>query len=242
MVNILHSSNDHLVVIFLCTYNGEKFLSAQLNSIMEQTHKSWIILASDDGSTDLTLQILYEYQKKWSSDRIIIKQGPGKGYSQNFLSLVSSCKIGADYYAFCDQDDVWKPDKLKVAVNNLCLNQIDDQPYLYCGRSIYVFDDLTPIALSPLKKYSAAFENALVENIAGGNTMLFNQATKNILEKVGLVDVVSHDWWIYILVTGVGGNVFYDPEPHILYRQHSKSVIGSGYHFIGRIKRIYATF
>jgi glycosyltransferase involved in cell wall biosynthesis len=151
---------------------------------MEQTHKNWIMLASDDGSTDLTLQILYEYQKKWSSERLQIKQGPCKGYSQNFLSLVTSCNINADYFAFCDQDDVWKPDKLKVAVNNMYLNQIPYQPYLYCGRSIYVLDDLTPITLSPLKKYTAAFENALIENIAGGNTMLFNQATKNILERV----------------------------------------------------------
>jgi hypothetical protein len=81
--------------------------------------------------------------------------------------------------------------------------------------------------MSPLFLKPKTFRNALVQSLAGGNTMLFNQATKKILEIAGYLTVPSHDWWVYQVVTGVNGVVYYDLESHILYRQHSETVIGS---------------
>lgn len=231
-----------MIAILLCTYNGDKYLSQQLKSIEIQTYQNWMIVASDDGSNDSTLNILREYQLKWKGKKFIIKQGPRDGYSSNFLYLATDPEIKAKYYAFCDQDDIWHSDKLEIAIKNLSTNEVANKPYLYCSRSNYVLDDLTWYGLSPLKKKLPSFENALVENIAGGNTMVFNQATKNILEKIGVIKVVSHDWWTYLLVTSVGGTVFYDRIPRIDYRQHKNSLIGSGYRIIPRIKRIYDVF
>jgi glycosyltransferase involved in cell wall biosynthesis len=233
---------NQTVAILLCTYNGDKFLRQQLQSIESQTYQDWMVIASDDGSIDTTLQILKEYQLRWASNKLLIKQGPRDGYSSNFLSLASDLEIKAEYYAFCDQDDVWHKDKLEVAVRNISSNQILNQPYLYSCRSNYLLGDVVLCGLSPLKKNQPSFENALIENIAGGNTMVFNQEVKKILEKIGVVEVVSHDWWVYQIVTGAGGEVFYDPIPRIDYRQHKNSIIGAGYQLIPRFKRIYAVF
>ncbi len=201
-----HLSGDTpLVVVLLCTYNGARFLAEQLDSLQAQTHQNWVVIASDDGSTDQTLRILQQYQVKWPAGKLTIVSGPQKGFCQNFLSLACEPQIVADYYAFCDQDDVWLPNKLEIAVSNITLNQQLSVPYLYCGRTNYVTDNLKPCGTSPLFFSPPSFRNALVPSIAGGNTMVFNQASKRLMEGAGPLDVPSHDWWMYILVTGSGG-------------------------------------
>ena len=224
------------VAILLATYNGYRYLAEQLDSIYLQKHSNWVVIASDDGSTDETMLILKEYQQSWPEGRLSIKQGPSKGFCQNFLSMACDSKIKADLYAFCDQDDVWMPDKLSVAVENITGNQ-EDFAYVYCGRTIYVDKNLKKIGCSPLFSFPRTFRNALVQSIAGGNTMVFNQKVKDLLEKTGVVDHPSHDWWVYQLVTGVGGIVFYDPLPQVLYRQHKNTVLGSNNSFLARMKR-----
>jgi glycosyltransferase involved in cell wall biosynthesis len=108
-----NSVNGGFVAILLGTYNGEKFLAEQLDSLENQTHKNWIIIASDDGSTDRTLEILQQYQAKWPVGKLTVLNGPKKGFCQNFLSLACNNIIRADYYAFCDQDDVWFDGKIE---------------------------------------------------------------------------------------------------------------------------------
>ena len=185
------------MAILLCTYNGARFLAEQLDSLGSQTHQNWVVFASDDGSTDQTLEILRQYEAKWPARKLTIRQGPQKGFCQNFLSLACDPDIKADYYAFCDQDDVWLPAKLEVALSNIVANQSDGVPYLYCGRSKYVTENLKPRGMSPLFVFPPSFRNALVQSIAGGNTIVFNQAAKLLLEKVGPVYVPSHDWWSF---------------------------------------------
>ena len=224
------------VAILLATYNGYRYLAEQLESINSQKYSNWFVIASDDGSSDETMLILKEYQQRWPQGKLTIRQGPALGFCQNFLSMACDSKIQADLYAFCDQDDVWMPDKLSVAVENITGNQ-DDFEYVYCGRTIYVDKNLKKMGCSPLFSFPRTFRNALVQSIAGGNTMVFNQKVKDLLEKTGVVDHPSHDWWLYQMVTGVGGIVFYDPEPYILYRQHQNSLIGSNNSFLARLKR-----
>ena len=109
-----HSSP--LICILMSTYNGGKFLSEQLESIDNQTHKNWRLVISDDGSSDNTLTIAKQFQDKWGSDRLEIRQGPQQGFCQNFLSMACDNTIRAGLYAFSDQDDIWMPDKLERAV------------------------------------------------------------------------------------------------------------------------------
>lgn len=232
-------SDTPLVAIFLCTYNGAGFLAQQLDSIESQTHQNWVVVASDDGSSDQTLEILQQYQAKWPTGKLTIRRGPQKGFCQNFLFLACDPQIKADYYAFCDQDDVWLPAKLEVAIGNIITNQSVDVPYLYCGRTKYVNENLKPCGMSPLFVFPPSFRNALVQSIAGGNTMVFNQSAKNLIEKVGAVDVPSHDWWLYQLISGVEGMVFYDKVPQLLYRQHEFALVGGNNSFSARMERIW---
>ena len=109
----MNIKRGYSVAILLGTYNGERFLEAQLDSLESQTARHWKLYVSDDGSTDATLDIIQRYQSKWSADKIQYQLGPQKGFAQNFLSLACDPDIKADYFAFCDQDDVWLPEKIE---------------------------------------------------------------------------------------------------------------------------------
>lgn len=240
--SVLAPGLSPLVAILMGSMNGARFLPEQLDSLAAQTHQNWVLIASDDGSTDDTLRILMAYQAKWPAGKLTIKEGPKRGFCANFQSMACDPSIKADYYAFCDQDDVWLPNKLEVAVANIAAHQVHKDmtlPYLYCGRTSYVSEKLELIGISPLFVFPAKFRNSLVQSIAGGNTMVFNQETKSALEKVGMVDVPSHDWWLYLLVSGIGGEVYYDKVPQILYRQHDGSIVGENRSFSSRCFRAY---
>lgn len=226
--NAVSVSNETIgkVAILLCTYQGERYLAQQIDSIISQTYDNWVIYASDDGSQDHTLEILRVYQKKIGAERFFILSGPQKGYANNFISLVKKQDISAEYYAFCDQDDIWSVDKLYVAIQWLKKCAVDT-PSLYCGRTALVNEFGVRVGNSPLFKYPPSFKNALVQSLAGGNTMVFNHALKAIAGVTANSDVISHDWWFYILVTACGGRVYYDFESHVSYRQHSDNVIGA---------------
>lgn len=236
------STSGDLFAILLATYNGSRFLATQLESLESQTHQNWFVIASDDGSSDDTLKILQEYQSRWPIGKLTIRSGPQKGYCENFLSLACDRAILADFYAFCDQDDVWWDTKLAIALENIQKNQEDGIPYLYCGRTTYVDEKLKKIGFSPLFSFPRTFRNALIQSIAGGNTMVFNQKTKELLEKVGVVAHPSHDWWLYQLVTGSGGMVFYDSNPQVLYRQHKNALVGGNTSFLAKLERVSMVF
>ena len=229
---------EPLVAILLCTYNGEHFLAGQLDSLEAQTHQNWVLMVSDDGSKDGTLDILLKYQAKWPQGRMIIRNGPQKGFCLNFLSLACDSEIKADYYAFCDQDDVWLPEKLTVALQTITANQNIYVPFIYCGRTTYVTEQLKPCGISPLFVFPPSFRNALVQSIAGGNTMVFNLAAKLLIEKAGPLNVPSHDWWVYQLISGAEGDVFYDPVPYLLYRQHDGALVGGNNSFSAKMERV----
>ncbi len=239
-VGITGNSSPALVAILLCTYNGARFLAEQLDSLEKQTHQNWVVIASDDGSTDATLAILQEYQAKWPDGKLVIREGPKKYYPTNFLSLACDQNIRADCYAFCDQDDVWLPNKIKSALTQI--QSIESKiPVLYCSRTTYVNEELQFIGQSPLFVFPKTFRNAIVQSIAGGNTMVFNQALKALFENISILNIPSHDWWAYCVVTAVGGEVIYDREPKILYRQHPGALIGGENKTLpARIERVIA--
>ena len=146
----MSAKQGHSVAILLGTYNGERFLEAQLDSLESQTVRDWKLYVSDDGSTDATVEIIRHYQSKWGTGKIQYRVGPQKGFSQNFLSLACDPSIKADYYAFCDQDDVWLPEKLSVAIEHIARESSPGQLYAYGGRTTYTDEKLKPIGVSPL--------------------------------------------------------------------------------------------
>ena len=230
------------VAILLCTYQGEKFLQAQLDSFLTQTHSDWVLWVSDDGSKDGTCAILNQALKAWGKDKISIHNGSKKGFCANFLSLTCKTDIQADYYAYSDQDDIWVSEKLARALAVLKMVPAD-VPTLYCSRTLLVDADDRPICMSPLFAKPPSFANALMQNIGGGNTMVFNDAARKLLIEAGeAMNVITHDWWAYLLVSGCGGQVFYDAEPTVRYRQHEHNLVGMNASMSTRLKRIIQLF
>ena len=223
------------VSVLLCCYNGGKFLAQQLESIAEQKDVRVSICVSDDGSQDETLSILQAFRDRWDEKLLSVGQGPRRGHADNFFSLIFS-KIDGDYFAYADQDDVWDSDKLSRAINALS-GLPYDVPAIYCSRSRLIDSHGNDIGLSPLFARAPCFANALIQNIGGGNTMVMNLAARDLLSAVGPVDIVTHDWWTYILVAGSGGLVIYDERPSISYRQHKDNLVGSSSTLSVRFKR-----
>lgn len=230
------------VAILVCTFNGERFLAQQLESIARQTYPHWFVVASDDGSSDSTLTLLREFGERWGHDKLLIQQGPGRGYAANFLAVTCNESIDADFYAWADQDDIWQQTKLEVALQRLAQAPVD-VPALYCGRTELIDERGNHIGLSPLFGRPMGFSNALVESVGGGNTMVFNDVARQLFKRAGSgVDIVSHDWWAYLLVSGSGGRILYDFSPTVLYRQHDANLIGvtSGLSAqIGRLRMLF---
>lgn len=214
--------------ILLATYNGEKFLKEQLESILNQTYNNFNLIISDDNSNDSTFQILNEYAKK--DNRIIIfKQSENIGVISNFEFLIS--KVTSNYFMFSDQDDIWDKEKIEKSFNKL---KETDSDIIF--TDLTVVDDKLNILYNSywtlkgfrnkILKYNC-FEALYLNNYVTGCTMLMK---KEIIEKVLPLPKKSkyilHDYWI-TLITSQNGKVNYLDEPTIKYRQHKNNKIGS---------------
>lgn len=227
------------VAILMCTYNGAAYLREQLDSFVAQSFSNWSLYVSDDASTDQTHEILAEYQRRWVDHRLVVFKGPCRGFAANFIALIRKSELNADYFAFSDQDDVWFSDKLSRSVNRLEAFT-DETPALYCSRTRLTNARRQVIGLSPLFKKPPSFRNALVQSLAGANTMLINRAARDrVLHLSEDVPVVAHDWLMYLLVTGSGGQVIYDAAPSLDYRQHGANLIGANTSALDRILSIH---
>ena len=228
------------VHILLATYNGERFLSEQLDSIRTQKHSNWTLTVSDDGSTDYTCGIVTQFASSVSQKvTLLSQQGPSLGPTANFFRLIGHAAINSedDLIAFCDQDDVWFNDKLERAVQ-WHTSYCEIPVRLYCSRTQFVTDQLAPIGLSPQLRRAPSFENALVQNIASGNTMVISTQVLAALRQINPNHSVWHDWTTYLVATALDGKIEFDDKPSLLYRQHANNVIGSNNGFQARLKRL----
>jgi glycosyltransferase involved in cell wall biosynthesis len=215
------------VAILLCTFNGARFLPLQLASFEAQDFSDWRLFVSDDGSNDGTLALLEDFRRKHGADRVQLRHGPEKGAVANFMSLICDPALDSAFYALSDQDDVWAANKLSRACSFLT-GAAADAPSLYCSRVRMIDENGAEIGLTPIHKNPPHFRNALVQNIAIGNTVAFNEKTRRLLVQAGAdVNAAVHDWWIYLVTTAVGGSVFYDPCPSVAYRIHGRNLIGA---------------
>jgi glycosyltransferase involved in cell wall biosynthesis len=225
------------VSILLATRNGAAFLDEQLRSLNRQTVPHIDIWASDDGSTDGTVAALTAWRDRWRKGSFTICEGPRNGFAENFRALVSNATIEGDCFAFCDQDDLWESNKVEKALSWM-RTQDASRPLLFCSRTLTVTEAGTPVGMSPLFRQPPSFRNALVQSLAGGNTMVFNRAARDILAlAAGRAAFVSHDWWAYQLVTGADGVVHYSSEPLVRYRQHGENLVGANTSLQARLAR-----
>lgn len=230
--------------VLLATYQGEKYIQAQLDSIGAQTHENWSLTISDDGSTDKTLALCQAFARD-NPAKVRLIQGPQAGATANFFHLMASVdpSMPDDWFAFSDQDDIWLPGKLSKAVQSLkAFEGAGDRPILYCGRTQLVDETLKPLGLSPLPGRPLGFGNALVQNVVNGNTAVFNGALLKLLRRVRPEHAVVHDWTAYLAAAGCHGHVHYDPAPQLLYRQHEENVIGSQTRWIDKMRRLRMLF
>ncbi|MDT8326462.1 MAG: glycosyltransferase family 2 protein, partial [Roseovarius sp.] len=227
--------------ILLGLFNGEAHLQEQLDSYLAQTHDTWLLIASDDGSSDASVSIFNRFKAGHPDRHILLQKGPRKGFVRNFQNLISNTPPHARYAALSDQDDVWFPDKLERAVT--LLDKVPPTcPAIYCAATLICDDALRPLGKSARFRRNPDFRNSLVQSIGGGNTMVLNRAAIDLATSAAAdgPSHVAHDWWLYQLITGCGGKVLRDPEPVLRYRQHHNNLIGANVTVRGRLIRLFA--
>lgn len=207
--------------MLLSTYNGERFLPQLLESLERQSHPAARITIRDDGSTDGTFQLVAEFAARRSDVRLI--RGRRLGITQSFLALLQTADRSCDYFAFCDQDDVWEPKKLQDAVETLQRHN-PGKALLYCSAVEYVDSELRHLGYSTPPR-EVSFANALVENVATGCTIVLNRSAQDIVTAKLPCNPLAHDWWCYLVVSSFG-KILYEPRPNIKYRQHQGNAIG----------------
>lgn len=226
------------VIVLLSAYNGEKYIAEQLDSVLAQEGMDVRIQIRDDGSTDGTLQILEQYRSRFP-DRIRVEQGAHKGFSGSFLSLAFHAE-SADLYAFCDQDDVWLPDKLASAVS--LISSTSGIPEMYFSNAILTDSRLAPIR--PLYedfRFPSELSMRLAENPAPGCTIVFNRTARDLFVQADVKKIVYYDFWMYLLCSYLG-KVVYDRDPKVMYRQHDGNVMGYSKHkktWGNRVKKLF---
>jgi glycosyltransferase involved in cell wall biosynthesis len=207
--------------LLLGIHNGSRFIDSQLQSIDSQTLSPFFITVRDDGSVDDSLR----HVKRWAAERpdVHILHGPRLGAAENFFKLLSFEDKDCNYFAFCDQDDVWLPDKLERAVGAIRKYSSAD-PVMYCSRVEYVDEHLQHLGYSSIPK-RPSFANALVENIATGCTVVLNRSARDLICGKLPCMALMHDWWCYLVLSAFG-TVHYDERPCLKYRQHGGNVVG----------------
>lgn len=220
------SNTSPLVSIVLATYNGEKFLAEQMQSLISQSYQNYEIVAVDDCSTDKTVEILKEYKNKNNTIKVFVNE-TNLGFIKNFEK---GCALSTgDFIAFCDQDDVWHPDKVKKLVE-----AIGDYAMIYAD-SIVCNENLQPTGkkisdVTLCKDYYSCLEYAVFARIYG-HALLFK---KSFYESITpFPDIIPHDWWFAYNATLHGGFKFL-PQVLVYYRQHSSNLFG----IIGGKKKI----
>lgn len=220
-----------MIDILLATYNGEKYLNQQIDSIITQTYKDWQLLIRDDLSTDNTVNIIKNYICKYPDKIRLIEDNKGHlGLAQNFGALLELAL--SEYIMFCDQDDIWLPNKIELTLNTMkAAGQTWPNTPLLVHTDLKVVDEtLIPIAESFWKLHRISPESdcqlkkIIYRNIVTGCTVMINKKAKEISMPFP-PEAWIHDWWIALNVVKYG-KIIHIATPTVLYRQHIANLIG----------------
>lgn len=217
------------IAILLATYNGEIYLPELLNSLLAQSFQDFCCFIHDDGSDDETIKIIKYYCERYPQKFVLVEGGSTGGAKSNFMYLLN--QVEADMYMFCDQDDIWLPNKIE-----LTYLQMKDQ---YKTMPVVVYTDLKIVDAelniidSSYYHYTAKNpdRNDLIDllksNVTVGCTMMINRILRNkALELDEIHNIFMHDWWISLIAAATGKLIFLN-QPTILYRQHGNNSVGA---------------
>ena len=234
------------IQILMATYNGERFVETQLESILAQTFTNFELLVSDDCSTDATRDILQRFASADERVRLVDSGRRFGGARDNFLWLLAQAT--APYVAFCDQDDLWLPDKVELGLKTL--HELEGTwgkgaPLLVFSDVAVAAEDLSIIdpsflSYSGLNPKHSGLARLLVQNLAPGCTVITNRALYHDVLRIpeDVSPVIMHDWWLMLAASALGHIGFVD-KPTMLYRQHAHNSVGaekeSALSILGRI-------
>lgn len=212
------------VAVLMSTYNGERFLKEQVDSVLKQEQVNVKLYVRDDNSQDKTKQILNQY-----GNRIEVFYGENLGVGNSFMDILYKSGLQYDYYAFCDQDDIWMPRKTIAAINKL---KKLEGPGLYCSNQKLVDKDMNMLEMRHKKILDVSYMQILCNNQISGCTMVWNRnlqkilLTQNTRPSSELLNKRIHDVWVS-MVASVKGMIIYDRDSFIYYRQHENNVVGA---------------
>ncbi len=240
-------SDKPRVAVLLSTYNGSEYLSEQLDSLFQQSYSNFVLVIRDDGSQDDTAEILQQYSLSYPQQIHLLDESAGQrnlGAAGSFSFLVkyvleNKSQLGMEeaYMFFCDQDDVWFPQKMEKEL--YCMQQAEsgtgngDVPVLVHSELQVVDDNMNQIAESftryqGLETDRNGFCNLAISNLVTGCTALINEALARRALPVPAT-AIMHDWWLAMVATAFGELVFID-EALVHYRQHGRNTIGAKEH------------
>lgn len=237
---------DPLVYILLATYNGEKYIERQLDSIIAQTYSNWRLLIRDDGSEDRTISIVKQYIKTDDRIEIVDEQSlnKGNGACQNFAALLGiAISSNASLIMFCDQDDHWFVNKVQLITETIIKNNADMvySNFLYGDANLNQLPESVQQSKSPY--IFPLFKNLMVQNHVYGCTMMI---THELARKCWPIPLVAenHDYWITLVAAGVNAKIYHLKKALMLYRQHDGNVTGSfaDHDALPRVKRFLFNF
>lgn len=210
------------VQVLLSTYNGAEFLAPQLESILSQHDAAVSILIRDDGSRDRTLEVIRAFMRDGADIRLI--EGSNVGVVRSFFALIDAADDTCALFAFCDQDDVWLPDKLSTAARLIGERA---EPSVFASPVWITDDGHRRLGQTSVPPRPLTLGNALVQNRLIGCTTVFNAPLLRLIRQhpPDLARVYMHDWWVYLTAGAFGSVVFHD-VPTVLYRQHASNVVG----------------
>lgn len=216
------------VTVIMSAYNGEQFIREQIDSILNQTYKNVTLYVRDDGSTDRTRQILETYA---SERKLIYEKGKNRGFIRSFLLALKHCPE-ADYYAWCDQDDVWMPDKIERAVKILENQAGKERPALYFTDYDFYDEHMRYTGHGLVHKLGPSFANSLMDCISLGFNSVFNEHARKMMLQNLPRHSCGHDWWTYMICAAFGEVIYDRGYISVKYRRLSTSVSPGGLDFV----------
>lgn len=218
------------MLILMGLRNGARHLEPQLASLMACGLEGWELRVSDDGSTDAGRAILARFSRSLAEgpNRVVVSDGPQRGFAANYMSMLANLPEFPGPVALADQDDIWLPGRLAHAMQ--MLNRVPGRlPAFTCARRIDWEASTGRMAPSTTLRRRPSFANALIENVAFGNTIVMNGAAARIARAAAphAGGIYAHDWFLYQLLTGAGALCLAERSPALLYRQHPHNAIGA---------------